>query len=128
MPSVGAHRARWGPAVLTLFGLAAMVMTGLVTGAVVMAGVLLVKVLFFVVTLPFRIALGVLFFPFWIAKTVLKLAVGVVVVPLVLLAGIVLAVLAALAAIAAIIAPLVPLLIVGVLAWAVIRSFRPAVA
>lgn len=105
-----------------------MAMTGLVAGAVVMAGVLLVKVLFFVVTLPFRIAVGVLFVPFWIAKTVLKLAVGVVVLPLVLLAGIVLAVLAALAAIAAIIAPLVPLLIVGVLAWAVIRSFRPAVA
>ena len=112
---------------LTLFGLAAMVMTGLVTAAVVMAGVFVVKALFFVITLPFRIAFGVLFVPFWIARTVLKFAVGVVVVPVVLLAGIVLAVLAALAAIAAIIAPLLPLLIVGLLAWAVVRSFRPAV-
>lgn len=91
-----------------------------------MAGLLLVKALFFVVTLPFRIAFAVLFFPFWLAKTVVKLTVGVVMVPLLLLVGVVLAVLAALAAIVAIIAPLLPLLIVGLLAWAVFRSFRPA--
>ncbi len=124
----GARRARWGHAVLTLLGLASVVMTGLMTGAVVLLGVLVVKVLFFAVTLPFRIAFAVLFFPFWIAKTVLKLAVGVVMVPLLLLVGVVLAVLAALAAIAAIVAPLLPLLIVGLLVWAVFRSFRPAVA
>lgn len=112
---------------LTLFGLAAMVMTGLMTAAVVIAGVFVVKVLFFVITLPFRIAFGVLFFPFWIAKTILKFAIGVVMVPVILVVGIVLAVLAALAALGAIIAPLLPLLIVGLLAWAVVRSFRPAV-
>jgi phosphatidylglycerophosphate synthase len=66
-------------------------MTGLVTAAVVLFGVLLVKVLFFAVTLPFRIAFAVLFFPFWIAKTVLKLAMGVVMVPLLLVVGLVLA-------------------------------------
>jgi len=90
-------------AVFTLLGLASVVMTGLMTGAVVLLGVLVVKVLFFAITLPFRIAFAVLFFPFWIAKTVLKLAVGVVMVPL------------------------LPLLIVGLLVWAVFRSFRPAV-
>ena len=113
---------------LTLLGLASLVLTGLVTGAVVMLCVLLVKTLFFFITLPFRIAFAVLFFPLWLAKTVVKLAVGVVMVPLLLLVGVVLAVLAALAAIVAIIAPLLPLLIVGLLAWAVFRSFRPAVA
>ena len=69
---------------LTLLGLASVVVTGLMTAAV-MLGVLLVKTLFFVITLPFRIAFGVLFFPFWLAKTVVKLAVGVVMVPLLLL-------------------------------------------
>ena len=103
-------------------------MTGLMTAAVVMLGVLLVKVLFFAITLPFRIAFAVLFFPFWIAKTVLKLAVGVVMVPLLLLVGWCWPSLAALAAIAAIVAPLLPLLIVGLLVWAVFRSFsRPRV-
>lgn len=113
---------------LTLLGLAALVMTGLMVAAVVSVGVLIVKALFFLVTLPFRIAFAVLFFPFWIAKTVAKVAVAAVVIPLVALAGIVLAVLAALAAIAAIVAPLLPLVIVGLLVWAVLRSFRPATA
>ena len=113
---------------LTLLGLASLVMTGLMVAAVVSVGVLIVKVLFFLVTLPFRIVFGVLFFPFWIAKTVAKVAVAAVVIPLVALAGIVLAVLAALAAIAAIVAPLLPLVIVGLLVWAVLRSFRPAAA
>jgi hypothetical protein len=114
--------------VLTLLGLAALAMTGLMVAAVVTVGVLIVKTLFFLVTLPFRIAFAVLFFPFWIAKTVAKVALGAVLIPLVALAGIVLAVFAALAAIAAIGAPLLPLLIVGLLVWAVLRSFRPATA
>jgi len=114
--------------VLTFLGLASLAMTGLMVAAVVMVGVLVVKTLFFLVTLPFRILFAVLFFPLWIAKTVLKLAVGAVVLPLALLVGGVLAVLAVLAAIVAIIAPLLPLLIIGLLLWAVFRSFRPAVA
>ncbi len=113
---------------LTFLGLASLAMTGLMAAAVVMVGVLVVKTLFFLVTLPFRILFAVLFFPFWIAKTVLKLAVGAVILPLALLVGIVLAVLAALAAVVAIIAPLLPLIIIGLLLWAVFRSFRPAVA
>jgi hypothetical protein len=114
--------------VLTLLGLATLVMTGLMVAAVVMVGVFVVKAIFFLVTLPFRIAFAVLFFPIWIVKTVLKLAVGAVVLPLAILAGLALAVVAAIAAVVALIAPLLPLLIVGLLLWAVIRSFRPAVA
>jgi hypothetical protein len=114
--------------VLTLLGLAALVMTGLMVAAVVSVGVLIVKTLFFLVTLPFRIAFMVLFFPFWIAKTVAKMAVAVLVIPLVALAGIVLAALAAIAAISAIVVPLLPFLILGLLIWAVLRSFRPATA
>jgi hypothetical protein len=114
--------------VLTILGLAALVMTGLMVAAVVSVGVLIVKALFFLVTLPFRIAFAVLFFPLWIAKTLAKVALAAVVVPVIALAGIVLAVLAAIAAIAAIVAPLLPLLIVGLLVWAVLRSFRPAAA
>lgn len=113
---------------LTFLALASLVMTGLMVAAVVAVGVFVVKALFFLVTLPFRIAFAVLFFPIWIAKTVAKVALAALVIPVVAVIGVVLAVMAALAAIAAIIAPLVPLIIVGLLVWAVIRSFRPAVA
>jgi hypothetical protein len=115
-------------AVLTFLGLASLAMTGLMVAAVVAVGVLVLKTLFFLVTLPFRIAFAVLFFPLWLAKTVAKLALAAVVVPLVALAGVVLAALAALAAIAAIVAPLLPIIILGLLVWAVVRSFRPAAA
>jgi hypothetical protein len=114
--------------VLTVLGLATLVMTGLMVAAVVSVGVLIVKTLFFLVTLPFRIAFAVLFFPFWLAKTVAKMAVAAVVLPLVALAGVVLAVLAAIAAVAAIVVPLLPFLIMGLLIWAVLRTSRPATA
>ena len=112
---------------LTLLGLASLAMTGVVSAIVVMAGVLLVKTVFFVITLPFRIAFAVLFFPIWLAKTIGKLVLGVVMVPILMLVGVVVAILAVLAAIAAIIAPLMPLLIVGLLIWALFRLMRPAV-
>lgn len=113
---------------LTFLGLASLVMTGLMVAAVVAVGVLVLKTLFFLITLPFRIAFAVLFFPIWLAKTVAKLAVAAVVIPLVALAGIVVAALAAIAAIAAIVAPLLPIVILALLVWAVVRSFRPATA
>lgn len=113
---------------LTLLGFASLVMTGLMVAAVVTVGVLVVKALFFLVTLPFRIAFAVLFFPIWLAKTLAKLAVAAVVVPLIVLAGVVAAGLAALAAIAAVVVPLLPLVILGLLIWAVVRGFRPATA
>ena len=113
---------------LTLFGLASLAMTAVMTAFVVMLGVLLVKTVFFVITLPFRIAFAVLFFPIWLAKTIGKLALGVVMVPILMVVGVVVAILAVLAAIAAIIAPLMPLLIVGLLVWALFRLMRPAAA
>lgn len=113
---------------LTLLGLASLAMTAVMTGIVVMFGVLLVKTVFFVVTLPFRIAFAVLFFPIWLAKTIAKLALGVVMVPILLVVGVIAAILAVMAAIAAIVAPLMPLLIVGLLVWALFRLMRPAVA
>jgi hypothetical protein len=108
--------------------LASLVMTGLMVAAVVLVGVLMLKVVFFVVTLPFRLLFAVLFFPIWIVKTILKIAVAGVVMPWVASAGFGLVLIAAVAALAAVLLPLVPLLVVGLLLWAVFRSFRPAVA
>ncbi len=96
--------------------------------AVVSVGALIVRMAFFLLLLPFKLVFGLLFVPFWIAKTVLKLAVGAVVLPIVLVGGVLLAVVAAAGALLALLAPLVPLVIVGLLIWAVFRSFRPAVA
>lgn len=111
---------------LTFLSLASLAMTGLMVAAVVMVAVVVLKALFFLVTLPFRIVFAVAFFPIWLAKTVAKLAIASVVVPLVALGGVILAALAAIAAIAAIIAPLLPIIILALLVWAVVRSFRPA--
>jgi hypothetical protein len=100
----------------------------LLVAAVVSVGALLVRLALFAVLLPFRLVFGLLFIPFWIAKSVLKLAVGAVVLPVFLVGGILLAVVVAIGALVALLAPLVPVLIVGLLIWVVVRSFRPAVA
>ncbi len=113
---------------LTMLGIASAVITGLTVAAVVMIGAVMAKMLFFVVTLPFRVVFGLLFFPLWLVKSVLRLAAAVVFIPLMLVLGVVGIVVAAVVALAAILVPLIPLLLVGLLLWAVFRSFRPAVA
>jgi hypothetical protein len=125
-PAAGARRGQ--DAQVLILELASLVITGLMVAAVVLVGVLMLKVVFFVVTLPFRLLFAVLFFPIWIVKTILKIAVAGVVMPLVAIAGFGLVLIAAVAALAAVLLPLVPLLVVGLLLWAVFRSFRPAVA
>jgi hypothetical protein len=66
--------------------------------------------------------------PFWIARTVLKMAFGVILLPILLVGGLLVAVVAAIAALVAVVTPLLPLLVVAFLIWAVFRSFRPATA
>jgi hypothetical protein len=115
-----------GIEVFELLGIAAAVMTGLMVAAIVMVGVLMVKTLFFLVTLPFRAVFALLFFPIWLVKSVFRLLATVILFPLVVLLGLAGIVVAALAAVAAILLPLIPIVIVCLLLWAVFRSFRPA--
>ena len=78
--------------------------------------------------LPFALIGAVLFLPFLLLRFVLKAAVGLVVLPVVLLvAGIVCAALF-LAAALAVLVPLTPFLLLGLLVWAIMRSSRAAIA
>jgi hypothetical protein len=117
-----------GPGVAVFLALASLVMLAFVVASVVAVGALLLRLVFFVILLPVRLVFGLLFIPFWIAKTVLKVAVGALMLPIFLVGGGLLAAVVAIGALVALVAPLVPLLIVGLLIWAVFRSFRPAVA
>ena len=93
--------------------------------------------MFFLLTLPFRIAFGLLFgllllpfalliVPFLLLRVVLKSLVLLVALPFVLLAvaGVLLAAFAAV--LFAVMIPLLPFAFVGLCIWAIVRSSRPA--
>ena len=112
-----------------MLALASLIFLALIVAAVVSVGVLIVRIAFWAILLPFKIVFGLLFLPFWIGKTLLRVALGAVLVPVFLVGGILLALVAAIAAIVAIITPLLPLAIVAFLIWMVFRSFgRPVAA
>lgn len=108
-----------------VLGLAALAMMGLLVVAVILAGWLLVKAVFFVITLPFRILFAALFVPLWIAKTIVRLVLGIVLLPVMLVGGFLAAAVAALGALVLLLAPLVPIAIIGLLLWVVVRRVRP---
>jgi hypothetical protein len=97
-------------------------------GAVAFAGVFLfvavvLKTVFWAVTLPIRLVFGLLFFPIWLARTALR-AVGLLILAPILAAGGVLVAGAILVAgLLAVVVPLLPILVIGFLLWIVIRSF-----
>jgi hypothetical protein len=80
------------------------------------------------IAMPFALVGIVLFLPFLLLRFVIKAAVGLVMLPVVLLlAGIVCAALLVAAAVAILI-PLSPLLLIGFIVWAVTRNSRAAIA
>ena len=111
-----------------MLAILSLIFMALVVAAVVSVGALIVRAAFWALLLPFKLLFAVLFVPFWIAKTVLRLAFGLMLLPVLLLGGILVAIVAAIAAFVAIITPLLPFAIIGFLLWAVLRSFsRPVV-
>lgn len=83
-----------------------------------------IKAILWLVLLPFRILLGILFLPLLLIKLVVGTIVFAVLGPIL---AIVL-VCAAIAGIVALAVPLLPLLCIAFVVWAVMRSSRPAVA
>jgi hypothetical protein len=105
-----------------------MVVVGSVVAGIILVGALLLRAILWVVLLPFRILFAIFFFPFWIAKTVLKLAAMVVLAPILLLLGMAGLALLLVTAVASVLVPLVPILLVAALVWLFVRavSGRPA--
>jgi hypothetical protein len=106
----------------------ALVMMAMVVAAVVAAAAFVIRAAFWLILLPIRLVFALLFVPFWIARMVLKVTVGAILLPVVMVGGLIVAAIAAVAALIAVVTPLLPLLLVGVLIWLVLRSFRPATA
>jgi hypothetical protein len=89
--------------------------------------------MFFLLTLPFRIALGLLllpfvllFLPFLLLRLVIKSVVFLVVLPFVLLTIGAALLMAFIALMCVLTIPLLPFAFVALFIWAVVRSARPA--
>jgi hypothetical protein len=93
--------------------------------------------MFYLLTLPFRLAFGLLFcvllvpfvllaLPFLLLRLVIKSLVLLVALPFVLLAVGVTMVVALIAVVFAVMVPLLPIAFVVLCVWAIVRSSRPA--
>jgi hypothetical protein len=103
---------------LLLFGL---LVVGLVGG--------LLKMVFWLLFLPFRLALKLLALPFLALGLLLKLLFGVLLLPLFLLLGVIALVGFGVVAVLGLLLPVLPLVVAGLVVWGLVKFFsRPAAA
>jgi hypothetical protein len=97
---------------------------GALAGAAILILVAMVlKLVFFAVTLPIRLLFGLLVFPVWIVKTLFRTIGLVVLAPILAVLGVLALGALLVAGLLALVVPMLPLLIVGLLIWLVVRSF-----
>jgi hypothetical protein len=105
-------------ATILLFGL---LVIGIVGG--------LLKMVFWLLFLPFRLALKLLTLPFLALGLLLKLVFGVLLLPLFLVLGLLALAGLGLVAVLGLLAPLLPLILAGLVVWGLVKLFsRPAAA
>jgi hypothetical protein len=103
---------------LLLFGL---LVVGLIGG--------LLKLVFWLLFLPFRLALKLLALPFLALGLVLKVLFGVLLLPLFLALGVLAIAGIGIVAVLGLLVPLLPLIVAGLVVWALVKFFsRPAAA
>jgi len=101
---------------LLLFGL---LVVGLVAG--------LLKLVFWVLFLPLRLALKLLALPFLAFGLLLKLVFGVLLLPLFLVLGVIALVGVGIVAVLGLLVPVLPLIVAGLAVWGLVKLFsRPA--
>lgn len=111
---------------LELFVLSVLVLTGAIGFALLLSVALVIKLALWVLLLPFRLLLHVLFLPLLLVKWTLGFFLALLILPLALV-GIVLGIGGIALAGVLLFLPLVPMLIVGTLIWLVIKAAtRPA--
>jgi hypothetical protein len=93
----------------------------LVAGILLLAAVVL-KTVFWAVTLPVRLLLRLLFFPFRIARTALRLVWLVILAPILAVGGVLVAGVVIIAGLLAVLAPLLPIVVITFLVWLVVRG------
>jgi len=85
-----------------------------------------IRFVFSIVFLPFKLVFGLLLFPIWIARAVLKLLSAVLILPVLLVGGLIVGLGFALAALVTAVIPLVPFVLLGLIVWGLVRAFsRP---
>jgi hypothetical protein len=104
-----------------------MTLAGLVIGGTVLAFTLFavlfaVKMVFWIVFLPVRLLVKLLWLPFLLVKGLFVGALGLLAVPLLAIVAVV----GLLTLVAALLVPLLPLVFLGVAVWLLVRLFRPA--
>ena len=103
---------------LLLFGL---LVVGLVGGVL--------KLVFWALFLPFRLALKLLALPFLALGLLLKLLFGLLLLPLFLVLGVVAVAGFAFVAVLGLLVPILPLIVAGLVVWGLVKLFsRPAAA
>ena len=85
-----------------------------------------IRFVFSIVFLPFKLVFGLLLFPIWVARAVLKLLSAVLILPVLLVGGLIVGLGFALAALVTAVIPLVPFVLLGLIVWGLVRAFsRP---
>jgi hypothetical protein len=112
---------------IELLVLGGLVAAGLAVAAVIGFVFFLLKIVLWVVLLPFRILLKALMIPVWLTLGAFGLAAAAVAVPVVLVALAGVAIVGIVAALLAVLLPAVPFVLLGLMLWAIFRRPAPAV-
>ena len=111
---------------LLIFG--GLVAAGLAVAAVLGFVFFLIKLVFWVVLLPFRLLLKALMIPVWLTLGALGMAAGAVLLPVVLIALAAVAVVGVVATLLALLLPALPFILLGLMIWAIFFRKAPVVA
>jgi hypothetical protein len=109
-----------------LLALGALILFGLLVVGVVGG---LLKLVFWLLFLPFRLALKLLALPFLALGLLLKLLFGVLLLPLFLVLGVMALAGFGIVAVLGLLLPVLPLIVAGLVVWGLVKIFsRPAAA
>jgi hypothetical protein len=100
------------------FLIGAALLGGLLVAGILLLAVVVLKTVFWALTLPVRL----LFFPFWIARTALRLVGLVILAPILAVGGVLFAGVLIITGLLAVLAPLLPLVVITFFVWLVVRS------
>ena len=120
-PSTWAFRA--GPTDSPLEFLVGLAIAGaLIVAAMFLLLAVLLKAVWWAVTLPVRLAFYLLLLPIWLAGRALRIVALGIMAPVLAVAGMLLAGLVILAGLVAVLAPLLPIVVITLLAWMLLRN------
>jgi hypothetical protein len=104
------------------FLIGAALLGGLLVAGILLFAVVVLKTVFWALTLPVRLVFRLLFFPFWIARTALRLVWLVILAPILAVGGVLVAGVVIIAGLLAVLAPLLPVVVITFFVWLVVRG------